>query len=306
MFQTLSQVIRTTKVKSTKLKIVQLRRGRCPLKRGTTGNREKTSPPLPHQIRSRIMLIQFHVWLILLVLCHNNLFCRNNSLGPRPFVSVGVTCAGTSPTSKENARLLSGADQVGDNKTKSRAQPEASEFVKDEYLLEQYEFKNQNYCSVKVKGRLRTHLKFWKNMCAYDNILEIIKNVYKIPFYSVPQRCFQKNNNSALLHSEFVEMAILELLEDGLIEECVDIPFIVNPLTVSVQSNGKKRLILDLRCVNLHILKQSVKYKDIRTALVYVKTDSFMFSFDLHACVPSCRNVLSSRRVLGFFMGCEW
>lgn len=109
---------------------------------------------------------------------------------------------------------------MGDNKTKSRAQPEVSEFVKDEYLLEQfeqYEYKNQTSCSVKVKGRLRTHLQFWKNMCAYDNILEIIKNGYKIPFYSVPQRCFQKNNNSALLYSEFVEMAILELLEDGLI-----------------------------------------------------------------------------------------
>lgn len=102
-------------------------------------------------------------------------------------------------------------------------------------------------------------------MCAYDNILEIIKNGYKVPFYSVSQRCFLKNNNSALLHSEFVEMVILELLENGLIEECVDIPFIVNPLTVSVQSNGEKRLILDLRCVNLHIFKQSVKYEDIRT-----------------------------------------
>lgn len=195
MFQTLLQVIRTTKVKSIKLKIVQLRRGRCPLKQGTTGNRKKASPPLPHQIRSRIMLIQFHVWLILLVLGHNNLFCRNNSLGPRTFVSVGVMCAGTSPTSKENARLLSGADQVGDNKTISRAHPEASEFVKDEYLLdqfEQYEYKNQNSCSVKVKGRLRTHLHFWRNMCAYDNILEIIKNGYKIPFYST-SKMFSEN-----------------------------------------------------------------------------------------------------------------
>lgn len=104
-------------------------------------------------------------------------------------------CAGTSPTSKENARLLSGADQVGDNKTISRAHPEASEFVKDEYLLdqfEQYEYKNQNSCSVKVKGRLRTHLHFWRNMCAYDNILEIIKNGYKIPFYST-SKMFSEN-----------------------------------------------------------------------------------------------------------------
>lgn len=137
-------------------------------------------------------------------------------------------------------------------------------------------------------------------MCAYDNILEIIKNGYKIPFYSVPQRCFQKNNNAALLHSEFVEMAILELLEDGQIEECVDIPFIVNPLTVSVKSNGKKRLVLDLRCVNLHILKQSVKYEDIRTALVYVKTDSFMFSFDLHAAYHHVEMFYPHAEFLGF------
>ena len=77
-------------------------------------------------------------------------------------------------------------------------------------------------------------------------------------------------------------------------------PYIVNPLTVSVQSNGKKRLILDLRCVNLHVLKQSVKYEDMRTALMYVKENSFMFSFDLH------RDVLSSYRVFGIFVDCRW
>ena len=33
-------------------------------------------------------------------------------------------------------------------------------------------------------------------------------------------------------------------------------PAIVNPLSVSIQSSGKKRLILDLRHVNLYIFKQ--------------------------------------------------
>lgn len=135
MFQTQPQVIRTTKVKSTKRKIAPLRRGKYRLKRGTIENREKANPQLPHQIRSRIMLIQFHVWLILLVLYHSNPFCRHNSLGLRPFVSVGVICAGTTPTSNGNARLLFLADQMGDNKTKSRAQSEASEFVKDSIYL---------------------------------------------------------------------------------------------------------------------------------------------------------------------------
>lgn len=111
---------------------------------------------------------------------------------------------------------------------------------------------------------------------------------------------FRNLINQHLLHCEFVEMAILELLEDGLIVECVDIPFIVNPLTVSVQSNGKKRLILDLRCVNLHILKQSVKYEDIRTALVYVKTDSFMFSFYLYATYHHVEMFYPHAQFLGF------
>lgn len=156
MFQTLSQVIRTTKVKSTKLKIVQLRRGRCPLKRGTTGNREKASPPLPHQIHYRIMLIQLHVWLFLLVLGHNNLSCRNNSLGPRPFVSVGVTCAGTSPTSKENACLLSEADQGETTRQKA-------------------------------KQSLR-HLSLWKIFLqAYDKDISILPEILREKIHNIPE-----------------------------------------------------------------------------------------------------------------------
>lgn len=99
----------------------------------------------------------------------------------------------------------------------------------------------------------------------------------------MPCTNFQKNNNSFLMHREFVDTAISELLNQGLIEQCNTAPYIVNPLTVSVQSNNKKRLILDLRCVNLHVLRQSVKYEDIRTKLVYLKSNSFMFSFDLHS-----------------------
>lgn len=92
------------------------------------------------------------------------------------------------------------------------------------------------------------------------NILKIIKNRCKIPFYSLPPKCLQKNNNSALLYNEFVEKAISELLEYGLVEECCDIhvPYIVNPLTVPVQSNSKKRLILDLKCVHLHVLNTRI------------------------------------------------
>ena len=55
------------------------------------------------------------------------------------------------------------------------------------------------------------------------------------------------NNGSAVNEGEFVGDAILELLRDNRIEEVFSSPDIVNPLSVSVQSSGKKRLILDLR-----------------------------------------------------------
>ena len=62
----------------------------------------------------------------------------------------------------------------------------------------------------------------------------------------------------------------------------------VNPLSVSVQPSGKKRLILDLRCVNKHIIKQRVKYEDWRIGLSYFQNGAFMISFDLKIFNGSC------------------
>jgi hypothetical protein len=60
-----------------------------------------------------------------------------------------------------------------------------------------------------------------------------------------------------------------------------DLPYVTNPLSVSVNSCGKRRIILDLREVNKHILKQSVKYDCIRTALLYVEKKKWCFKFDI-------------------------
>ena len=45
----------------------------------------------------------------------------------------------------------------------------------------------------------------------------------------------------------------------------------VNPLSVSMQFSGKKRLILDLRFINMHLWKKSVNFEDLRVALNYLK-----------------------------------
>ena len=144
-----------------------------------------------------------------------------------------------------------------------------------------YEYEQGQYDDIKVKGRLQQRYKFWEIIGAPDYILSIIKDGYIVPMVTKPQSIFLHNNKSALKHSEFVEEAILQLLHGGCIQEWVNPPSVVNPLSVSVQPNGKKRLILDLRHVNKHVWKEKIKFEDYRTALQYIEKQGYMFSFDL-------------------------
>ena len=81
-----------------------------------------------------------------------------------------------------------------------------------------------------------------------------------LPFVSFPEPAVFKNNRSSLSHAEFVEEAVQDLVESGRVVETNVPPRVVNPLSVSVQANGKKRLILDLRYVNKFLRKMHVKY----------------------------------------------
>ena len=96
-----------------------------------------------------------------------------------------------------------------------------------------------------------------------------------------PTAKFFNNNKTALQNSKLVEEAILDLLRYGRIRETSDPPFVLNPLTVSENSSGKKRLILDLRYINQFVWKQKFKLDDWKTMTQYVRKGSFMFSFDL-------------------------
>ena len=134
-----------------------------------------------------------------------------------------------------------------------------------------------------VKNRLRDHLDFWNRIGASKFILDTILYGYKIPFYSLPKSTFLKNNMSAIKDCLFVKDAIKDLLDRNLIEKCSHVRTVVNPLSVSIQSHDKKRLILDLRTVNMHVWKKSIKYEDLRLALLYLEQDSWMIKFDIHS-----------------------
>ena len=78
-----------------------------------------------------------------------------------------------------------------------------------------------------------------------------------------------------------MDQAVPELVNSGRVRIVNEQPFVVNPLSVSIQPCGKKRLILDLRHVNKSLNKQSVKYEDWKNAMSYFAKDAYMFSFDL-------------------------
>ena len=91
---------------------------------------------------------------------------------------------------------------------------------------------------------LKSNIQFWIDIGAYDFIIDTIRDGYKIPFYSVPPSVCLYNNLSAMKHTDFVDSAIQDLLDRGLIVTCEVQPTVVNPITVSIYSNGKNDLIL--------------------------------------------------------------
>ena len=144
------------------------------------------------------------------------------------------------------------------------------------------DFDNSHTSVHSVKGRLKDHFNFWSHdLGASDFILQVISNGYAIPFVTIPPKAFFRNNNSAVKEAGFVSEALQELVHSGYVVEVSTPPHVVYPLSVSIQSTGKKRLILDLRHVNFHVWKEKFKFEDIRMARNYLPYDQFMFKFYL-------------------------
>ena len=104
-----------------------------------------------------------------------------------------------------------------------------------------------------------------------------------MPLLQIPPPFVAKNNMSAVQDSAFVETAISELLSLEFIAEVFTPPAVLNPLSVSIQNSGKKRLILDLRHVNQYryLFKSKFRCEDMSIAREVLDTGDFMFSFAL-------------------------
>ena len=154
----------------------------------------------------------------------------------------------------------------------------------DEFIevINDYEHESLTGSAIlQVKGSLRRNISFWHDVGAPEFILSIIQDGYRLPFKTIPSGNVLNNNMSSLHYPKFVEETILELSHSYRVVEVQAPPYVVNPLSVSVRPNGKKRLILDLRYVNKHLIKQRVEYEDWKIALSYFQKGAFMISFDL-------------------------
>lgn len=108
-----------------------------------------------------------------------------------------------------------------------------------------YEYKENG--NIWIRGRLKASIQFWNYIDASKFITNTIDSGYKISFYSLPKGIFPKNNKSALQKDKFVRGEIKDLMDAGLISEQYEVPFVTNPLSVSVNSSGKRRHIFDIK-----------------------------------------------------------
>ena len=131
-------------------------------------------------------------------------------------------------------------------------------------------------------------------------MLDIINGGYKIPFITTPPPCKFRNNASARKESDFVTEAVLGLLHDNRVEELYAAPEIINPVSASVQNTGKKRLILDLRHINLHMFKQKCKCEGLHTIKDIFSRNCFVFSFNLKSGYHHVDIFVEHRKYLAF------
>lgn len=153
-----------------------------------------------------------------------------------------------------------------------------------------------------VKYSLRKHIQFWKHIGANEFVINTIKHGYVISFLQTPTSMLFKNNKSANVHSKFVNEAISELLNIGCIIETPFQPFVVNPLSIAVQSSGKKRLILGLSKLNVFIKKERIKFEDWKVALNYFTKDYYQFKFDLKSGYFHYDVCTKQQTYLGFYL----
>ena len=133
-----------------------------------------------------------------------------------------------------------------------------------------------------VQGRFKQNYNFWKDVLkASQPVLELLDEGHKLPLLSIPPPHVQPNQSSFTKERDFVSTAINQLLELRCIHKVGVKPHICSPLSVVTNTEGKKRLVVNLRFLNQYLLKEKFKYEDLRTAMFLFQKGDFLITFDL-------------------------
>ena len=149
-----------------------------------------------------------------------------------------------------------------------------------------------------MRGRLALCYDEWIKLGASGFVLSVVRDGYKIPFVALPPPKVSSNNTSALNDPSFVSEAISDLLRT--VEILDHQPDLINLLSVSVQSSGKKRLILDLRHVNLYVFKRTFCSEDLSVAIQIFSKGFYLFKFDLKSGYHHVEIFPEHRKYLAF------
>ena len=162
------------------------------------------------------------------------------------------------------------------------------------------DFSEQECCKEGVRERLKSHFSAWEEIGSPSSVLSVIKEGYKLPLLTIPESCILANNKSAIDNACFVTKAQEDLIAANCISIVHSQPWVVNPLTVSVRTEGKKRLVLVLRHVNPHLFKYKFKCEDISTAQQLLGEGYYLSRFDIKSAYHHVEIFDSNRTYLGF------
>ena len=164
-----------------------------------------------------------------------------------------------------------------------------------------WEVKEGQHQVTDVQGRLKQSLSFWeKTLDPAPWIISCIKEVYKLPLRSIPDRFCRPNHQSALNHQNFVAQAIQELEGNHCIVRVQEAPYIGSPLSVVANTQGKLRLVLNLHYLNQFLWKDRFKYEDLRVAMLMFQKGDYLISFDLKSGYHHVDIYEPHRQYLGF------
>jgi len=118
----------------------------------------------------------------------------------------------------------------------------------DPNLGRYWELEQEGFQVSDVQGQLLANIKFWEQVLeARPQIIDCIKEGYKLPLLALPEPYRRPNHKSALQNKEFVNQAISDLINTRCVVIIENIPPVCSPLTVVINdwSFNSIRLVHD-------------------------------------------------------------